>query len=79
MNNLELIVMVLIIPLGILVMLFPYHVRRLMEWWIGFWQYERPTEEWFTRKWTPNYIRAIGFVYLLFAAVGWLMYFKFGK
>ena len=47
----------------------PLQVRTLMAKWIGFWQRQQPTEEWYTLKWTPNYIRALGVVYLLFAAM----------
>ena len=55
--------------IGGLYVLIPIQIRTLMAKWIGFWQRQQPTEEWYTLKWTPNYIRALGAVYLLFAVL----------
>lgn len=55
--------------IGVFSVMVPLRARAIMAWWINYFQFETPTREWYTRKWTPNYIRAFGVIYLALAAI----------
>ena len=64
-----LILSILLACSAVAMILFPLRIRMLREWLIRYWEYEQPTREWYTEKWTPNYIRAFGFIYLITAVM----------
>ena len=63
----QIVLPLLLAGISAVIIFFPLQIRELMARWTRYWEYEEPRPEWYTQKWTPNYIRAFGFLILILA------------